>query len=113
MGESVEADRLSQVLEVKPKEVKSLIAELKEEREHWRDIIRIIDNEKTFDIASKVISKLLEKYGANSDNDYILEACKYYDIGLKFVPISYFSNINNLTTEEIRRHFNIEETEII
>ncbi len=31
MGESVEADRLSQVLEVKPKEVKALIAELKED----------------------------------------------------------------------------------
>lgn len=26
----------------------NFIAELKEEREHWRDIIRIIDNEKTY-----------------------------------------------------------------
>lgn len=31
MGESVEADRLAQVLEIKPKEVRELLAELKEE----------------------------------------------------------------------------------
>ena len=78
--------------------IKSQDKELKELISNYNSAY-LIDNEKTFDIASKVISKLLEKYGANSDNDYILKACKYYDIGLKFVPITYFSNINNLNNE--------------
>ena len=78
--------------------IKSQDKELKELISNYNSSY-LIDNEKTFNIASKVISKLLEKYGANSHNDYILKACKYYDIGLKFVPITYFSNINNLNNE--------------
>lgn len=60
----------------------------------------LIDNENVYNIASKVIEKLLIKYGNEVDVNSILLASKYYDIGLKTVPYKYFSNLNSLTDKE-------------
>ncbi len=34
------------------------------------------------------------------NKDIIINAAKYYDIGLKLVPVTYFNNFNNLNEEE-------------
>ena len=60
----------------------------------------LVDNENVYNIASKVIEKLLVKYDSNTDVNNILLASKYYDIGLKTVPYKYFSNINSISDKE-------------
>ena len=60
----------------------------------------LVDNENVYNIASKVIEKLLIKYESEVDVNSLLLASKYYDIGLKTVPYKYFANLNNLSDKE-------------
>lgn len=55
----------------------------------------IIDNSAVYKKASEVLSLML-----TDNKDIIINASKYYDVGLKLVPVSYFNGFNNLNEDE-------------
>lgn len=55
----------------------------------------LIDNNTVYEKTSQVLSLML-----TDNKDIIINASKYYDVGLKLVPVSYFNGFNNLNEDE-------------
>ena len=58
----------------------------------------LIDNNSVYEKVYEVLSLML-----TDNKDIIINAAKYYDIGLKLVPVTYFNNFNNLNEDEKKK----------
>ena len=55
----------------------------------------LIDNNSVYEKVLEILSLML-----TDNKDIIINASKYYDVGLKLVPVSYFNGFSNLNDDE-------------